>query len=92
MGIQPSPQFKQTLISAGCVGAVFGVIPALAVVAFRSDYATNAAQSISLIDQAAGLALLFVGSILFCVVFSGLLPMALQYDFVRLVRRWTGRA
>ena len=92
MGMQPSPQFKQTLISTGCVGAVFGVIPALAVVAFPSDYATNAAQSTSFTDQAVGLALVFVGSILFCFVFFGLLPMALQYAFVWLVRRWTGRA
>ena len=85
-------QLKQTIISTGAVGAVFGALPTLGLIAFRSDYGATSAQARPLVLQALDLGFVFFGSIAFCIAVFGLLPMALQYAFVWLVRRWTGRA
>lgn len=85
-------QLRQTIISTGCVGAVFGFLPVLGLIVFRSEYGRVATHSRSLITQAFDLGFLFIGSVLFCIVFFGLLPMAFQYGFIWVVRRWTGRS
>lgn len=84
-------QLRQTIISTGTVGAVFGMVPVLAVLAFESEYGRHAAQARSLLMQAFDLGLVMVASVVFCILCFGLLPMALQHGFVWLVRRWTGR-
>ena len=85
-------QFRQTIISTGAVGAVFGIVPVLGLLAFRSDYSHIPGQSRPLFAMAIDLGLMFFASIAFCILFFGLLPMAVQQGFVWLVRRWTGRA
>ena len=85
-------QLRQTVISTGCVGALFGILPALGLFAFRSEYQRLPSYSRPLIAQALDVGLLFIGSVLFCVFVFGLLPMALQYFFIWVVRRWAGRA
>lgn len=85
-------QLRQTIISTGCVGALFGILPVLGLLAFRSEYQRFPTYSRPLIAQALDVGVLFFGSVLFCVVVFGLLPMALQYCFIWVVRRWTGRA
>ena len=84
-------QLKQTIISTGCIGAMFGALPVLGLMVFRSDYTHATAPSRTFIYQAVDLSLLFFGCVLFCIVVFGLLPMSLQYGFIWLVRRWTGR-
>jgi hypothetical protein len=83
-------QLRETIISTGVVGAVIGALPALSLVASRSEYAHPAAQVRPLVLLAMDVGLVFLGSIAFCIVVFGLLPMALQYAFVWCVRRWTG--
>ncbi|WP_282269891.1 hypothetical protein [Stenotrophomonas sp. PS02298] len=85
-------QLRQTIISTGCVGALFGVLPVLALLASSLEHQHHSNHSRPLIAQALELGLLFFGCILFCVIIFGLLPMAVQYCFVWMVRRWTGRA
>ena len=84
-------QLRQTIISTGVVGAVFGLVPVLAIVAFESEYGHHAAPERSLLIQVLDLGLVLVASVAFCIFCFGLLPMALQHGFVWLVRRWTGR-
>lgn len=84
-------QFRQTIISTGVVGAIFGLVPVLAILAFESEYGRHAAPARSLLIQALDLGLVVVASVVFCIFCFGLLPMALQQGFVWLVRRWTGR-
>lgn len=85
-----APQFRQTIISTGSVGALFGAAPTLAWVSFRAR--GNAfPQGWNLAVQMFDLLLIFCGSIAICIVIFGLLPMALQCLFVGLVHRWTGR-
>lgn len=84
-------QFRQTIISTGAVGAIFGIVPVLAVLAFRSEYSRLPVPARSLLAQAFDLGLAFSGSIAFCIFFFGHLPMAVQHGFIWLVRRWTGR-
>jgi len=85
-------QLRQTIISTSCVGALFGILPVLGLFAFRSEYQRFPTYSRPLIAQALDVGFLFIGSVLFCVVVFGLLPMALQYCFIWVVRCWTGRA
>jgi len=85
-------QLRQTIISTGSVGALFGILPVLGLLAFRSEYQRFPSCSRSLVAQVFDAGLLFFGSVLFCIVVFGLLPMALQYCFIRVVRRWTGGA
>lgn len=85
-------QLRQTIISTGSVGALFGILPVLGLLAFRSEYQRFPSCSRPLIAQVFDVGLLFFGSVLFCIVVFGLLPMALQYCFIRVVRRWTGRS
>ena len=75
-------QFRQTIISTGAVGAVFGIVPVLALLAFRSDYSRIPGQSRSLLAMTFDLGFMFFASIAFCIVFFGLLPMAVQHGFV----------
>ncbi|MFT3668780.1 MAG: hypothetical protein QM795_09425 [Pseudoxanthomonas sp.] len=84
-------QFLQTIISTGAVGAIFGLVPVLAILAFESEYGRHATPTRSLLMQALDLGLVVVASVVFCILCFGLLPMALQQGFVWLVRRWTGR-
>ena len=70
---------------------MFGALPLLGLIVFGSAHTHARAPSQPLIYQAIDLGLLFFGCVLFCIVIFGLLPMALQYGFVWLVRRWTGR-
>lgn len=84
-------QLRQTIISTGVVGAIFGLVPVLAIVAFESEYGRHAASARPLLAQAFDLGLVLLGGIAFCIVFFGLVPMAIQHVFVWLVRRWTGR-
>ena len=84
-------QLRQTITSTGTIGALLGVLPALAMLAVRG-HDRVLAQPRPLISQVFDLGLVFVGSVCFCVFFFGLLPMACQHGFVWLVRRWTGRA
>ena len=85
-------QLRQTIISTGVVGAIFGLVPILAVLAFESEYGRHAAPARSWLVQAFELGLVLLGSIAFCIVVFGLVPMALQLGFAWLARRWTGRA
>jgi hypothetical protein len=85
-------QIRQTIISTGTVGAIFGMVPVLAVLAFESEYGSHAAPARSWLVQAFELGLVLLGSIAFCILVFGLVPMALQLGFVWLARRWTGRA
>ena len=84
-------QLRQTIISTGAIGALLGVLPVLASLAFRG-YSRFPAPPRSLISQIFDLGLVIVASVCFCIFFFGLLPMAFQHGFVWLVRRWTGRA
>ena len=84
-------QLKQTIISTGCIGAMFGALPLLGLIVFRSAHIHAMPPFQPLIYQAIDLVLMFFGCVLFCIVVFGLLPMSLQYGFVWLVRRWTGR-
>ncbi|MBX3712245.1 MAG: hypothetical protein KF800_09825 [Lysobacter sp.] len=85
-------QFRQTIISTGAVGAVFGILPVLGAFAWRSEYSRNPGPPPSLFSLAFDLGLVFIASVAFCILFFGLLPMAVQHCFVWAVRRWTGRA
>jgi len=85
-------QFRQTIVSTGAVGAVFGILPVLGALAWRSEYSRNSGPPSSFLSQAFDLGLVFLASIAFCILFFGLLPMAVQHGFVWVVRRWTGRA
>ena len=85
-------QLRQTIISTGVVGAIFGLVPVLAVLAFESEYGRHAAPARLWLVQAFELGLVLLGSIAFCIVVFGLVPMALQLGFAWLARRWTGRA
>jgi hypothetical protein len=85
-------QLRQTIISTGCVGALFGILPILGLLASRSELQHLPSHSRPLFAQAIDLGLLFVGSVLFCIIVFGLLPMAVQYVFIWMVRRWSGRA
>jgi len=84
-------QLRQTIISTGVVGAIFGLVPVLAIVAFESEYGRHAAPERSLLIQALDLGLVVVASAAFCILCFGLVPLALQHGFVWLVRHWTGR-
>jgi len=84
-------QFRQTLISTGAIGALFGSLPVLALLAFRNDYGHAPRATRSLFALGLDLCLLFFGSVTFCIFFFGVLPMALHYAFVWTMRRWTGR-
>ena len=84
-------QLRQTIISTGTIGAVLGVLPALAMLALRGHDLLPAPPR-SIISQVFDLGLVFVASVCFCIFFFGLLPMVFQHGFVWLVRRWTGRA
>ena len=84
-------QLRQTIISTGVAGAIFGLVPVLAILAFASEYGRHAAPARSLLFQALDLGLVVVASVGFCIFCFGLLPMALQHGFVWLMRRWTGR-
>ena len=83
-------QFRQTIISTGVVGALFGLVPVLAMLALESEHGRQAVPARSLLIQALDLGLFVVASVVFCILCFGLLPMALQHGFVWLVRRWTG--
>ncbi|WP_162375217.1 hypothetical protein [Pseudoxanthomonas sangjuensis] len=85
-------QFRQTIISTGAVGAIFGIIPVLGILAWRSEYSRNPSPPPSFLSQAFDLGLVFFASVAFCILFFGLLPMAVQHVFVWAVRRLTGRA
>ena len=85
-------QLRQTIVSTGIVGALFGLVPVLAILAFESEYGRHTAPARSLLIQAFDLGLIVVASAAFCILCFGLLPMALQHGFVWLMRRWTGRA
>lgn len=84
-------QLRQTIISTGIVGAIFGLVPVLAILAFESEHGRHAAPARTLLIQALDLGLVVVASAAFCIMCFGLLPMALQHGFVWLVHRWTGR-
>ena len=85
-------QLRQTIISTGAVGAVFGILPVLGTLAWRSEYSRNPSPSPSFLSLAFDLGLVFVASVAFCILFFGLLPMMVQHGFAWVARRWTGRA
>ena len=85
-------QLRQTIISTGCVGALFGILPLLALLVSSVEHQHLPSHSRPLMAQALDLGLLFAGSVLFCIITFGLVPMAVQYCFIWMVRRWTGRA
>lgn len=85
-----SPQLRQTIISTGSVGAFFGAVPTLAWVSSRS-WENAFPHGWNLAVQAFELLVICCGSIAFCVLIFGLIPMFLQYVFVSMVCHWTGR-
>ena len=88
-------QLRQTIISTGAVGAFFGLLFALASVAFYSEQGRAIALGYGPVPwttYAEHAAAAFVISVIGCILVFGLLPMALQYVFAWLVRLWTGRA
>jgi len=84
-------QFRQTIIGTGVVGAIFGILPVFGELALRSEHGRLPDTSRSLLLIGLDLGSLFVASVGFCIVFFGLLPMAILHGFVWLMRRWTGR-
>ena len=85
-------QFRQTIVSTGCVGALFGILPALASLAIRSERVHAGPGPIFTVAAVTDFAAMFAGSVIFCIVVFGLVPMAVQHGFVWFVRRWSGRA
>ena len=86
-------QLRQTLISTAFVGAVFGIFPMLAVLAFRSDYGHAEDASHSPFSLVFDLGFMLLANITFCVFFFGLLPMALHHAFRCVVQcHWTGHS
>ena len=84
-------QFKQTVIGTASVGAVLGILPMLGSLAVRSEWAAGSDGPWAWMGHAVSLAGVLAGSVLFCVVVFGLLPMLLQAGFVKLGRMWTGQ-
>lgn len=84
-------QLRQTLIATGAVGAAIGIVPVLACLALGSRRIAVADHMRPLSLQALDAVLFFLASVAFCMVVFGLLPMLVQYVFVRAMRRWTGR-
>ena len=85
-------QFRQTIISTGVVGAVFGAVPVLVLLVSFFTHGRTPAPSRPLLAMSLDLGLIFIGCMAFCILFFGLVPMAVQHAFVYVVRRWTGRA
>ena len=79
-------QLRQTIIGTGVVGAVVGGLPLLAafLLAFGRTTAVPVRSPILQMLDAG----LFVMA---CIAVFGLLPMLVQYVFIHVVRRWTGR-
>lgn len=84
-------QFKQTVISTACVGALVGLLPVLGGIALRSERDAGPHDFSGWLNLLINLAGILVGCVASSVVLFGLLPMAIQYGFVKLARRWTGR-
>ncbi|AWV08828.1 hypothetical protein [Marilutibacter maris] len=85
-------QFRQTIICTAAVGAVLGLVPALGSIAIRSERVAGPEGFLDWLLYAMNLAGVLVGSVIFCVLVFGMLPMLLQAGFVKLARLWTGRA
>lgn len=84
-------QFRQTVIATGVVGAVVGLLPWLAMLVLESGGRGGPPHARPLLLQALGAGVFVLACVIGCVVVFGLLPMALQYAFIRGVRWWTGR-
>lgn len=89
--MQQTHQFKQTLISTAAVGALMGAVPVLALLLLPARSRLPVAPSATLLMHGLDLVMMFLGCVVFTVVVFGLVPMAMQYLFVRAVRAWTGR-
>jgi hypothetical protein len=73
------------------VGAVIGVLPWLAMLVLGSRGRAGAVPARPLLLQLWEAGLFVLVCVVGCVVLFGLLPMALQYAFIRGARWWTGR-
>ncbi|KAF1727437.1 hypothetical protein [Pseudoxanthomonas japonensis] len=84
-------QLRQTLIGTGVVGAVIGVAPLLLAFVLGSGRVAMGGHARPLSLLAVDAVLFVVVAVVFCMVVFGLLPMAVQYAFIRGARWWTGR-
>jgi hypothetical protein len=85
-------QLRQTIISTGCVGAFFGLLPAFASLALRSERGHAETSSLFTVAAVLDFGITFAVSVVFCIVAFGLVPMTIQQGFVWLARHWSGRA
>ena len=79
------------MIGTGIVGAVIGVLPWLAMLVLGSSGRAGTVPLRPLLLQLWEAGLFVLVCVIGCVVLFGLLPMALQYAFIRGARWWTGR-
>jgi len=83
-------QLRQTIIGTGVVGAVVGGLPLLA--AFLLAFGRTTAVPVrSPMLQMLDAGLFVMACVMACIAVFGLLPMLVQYVFIHMVRRWTGR-
>jgi len=79
------------LIGTCVVGAAIALVPLVLILVLESGRIALGDHARPLPLQATDAALFVASSMVFCMVVFGLLPMALQYAFIRGVRWWTGR-
>ncbi len=84
-------QLRQTIIGTGAVGLIIGLLPLAGILLLGSRRVVVADHVAPLSLQVLDGVLFLLASVVFCIVVFGLLPMALQYAFLRGVRWWTGR-
>ena len=84
-------QLRQTVIATGAVGVVVGAVPWLGLLALDAVGRSGAIHARPLLPQLAEAAAFVLACMVGCIVLFGLLPMALQYAFIRGARWWTGR-
>jgi hypothetical protein len=84
-------QLRQTVIATGVIGAVVGALPWLGMLVFDTGGRSGVVHARPLLSQLVEAAAFVLACVVGCVVLFGLLPMALQYAFIRGVQWWTGR-
>ena len=84
-------QLGQTIIGTGVIGLIIGLLPLMGVLVLGSRRIVVADHARPLLLHMLDGVLFLLASVVFCIVLFGLLPMALQYAFIRGVRWWTGR-